>query len=186
MNTVNYYINKVNKLSNIENSLYVSINPLNGLKSLEEFKYLIKKCIREISKKYNKTSSSNYLKYVSVIEINKSITQDKKLSEGEFFTSRKVSRKKKELVKPLTKKEKKLSEVREMGFHTHIFLSNSIEFWEVDSTVLKECFTETFKKSGIKIDYYFTNTFNDVQGFISYHSKQLDKLDKSFIITNIK
>ena len=72
-----------------------------------------------------------------------------------------------------------------MGFHTHIFLKKSVEFWDIDSTLLKKCFIETFNKSGIEIDYYFTNTFNNFQGFISYHSKQLDKLDKSFILSNI-
>lgn len=185
MNTETYYRNKIKQLTNFENPLYVSITPVNGLKSLEEFKFLIKKCFREISKKYNKTSSYNYLKYVSVIEINKSITTDKKLSEGEFFTSKKERIKKKEESKPLSKKELKLMNVREMGFHTHIFLKDNVEFWKIESTVLKQCFTETFNNSGIEIDYYFSNTYNDFQGFISYHTKQLDKLDKSFIITNL-
>lgn len=185
MNTETYYRNKIKQLTMFETPLYVSITPVNGLKSLEEFKFLIKKCFREISKKYNKTSSSNYLKYVSVIEINKSITTDKKLSENEFFISKKESIKKKQDCKPLTKIELRLKSVREMGFHTHIFLKNSVEFWEIDSILLKQCFTETFNNSGIEIDYYFSNTYNDFQGFITYHTKQLDKLDKSFILTNI-
>jgi hypothetical protein len=185
MNTETYYRNKIKQLTIYEKPLYVSITPLNGLKSLEEFKFLIKKSFREISKKYNKTSSSNYLKYVSVIEINKSITTDKKLSEEEFFISKKERRRKKEDCKPLTKMEVRLKNVREMGFHTHIFLKNSVEFWIIDTTLLKQCFTETFNNSGIEIDYYFSNTFNDFQGFITYHTKQLDKLDKSFILTNV-
>lgn len=185
MKTKNYYKEKVIKLNSFDKPIYVSVNPLNGLKSLEEFKFLIKKCIREVSKKYNKTSSFHYLKYVSVIEINKSITTDKKLSEGEFFTSRKEKKSKKLLNKPLTQKELRINQVREMGFHTHIFLNRSVEFWEIDSSLLKKCFLETFSQSGINIDYFFLDTFNDLQGFIDYHSKQLDQLDKSFILTNI-
>lgn len=185
MNTETYYRNKIKQLTMFESPLYVSITPVNGLKSLEEFKFLIKKCFREISKKYNKTSSSNYLKYVSLIEINKSITTDKKLNEDEFFVSKKQRSKNKEDCKPLTKTELKIKNVREMGFHTHIFLKNSVEFWKIDTTLLKQCFTETFNNSGIEIDYYFSNTYNDFQGFITYHTKQLDKLDKSFILSNI-
>jgi hypothetical protein len=185
MKTKYYYREKVNKLNSFDKPIYVSVNPLSGLKSLEEFKFLIKKCIREISKKYNKTSSSQYLKYVSVIEINKSITSDKKLSEGEFFTSRIEKKKKKLLTRPLTPKEIRINQVKEMGFHTHIFLNKSVEFWEIDSGVLKKCIVDTFSQSGIQIDYFFSDTFNDLEGFIDYHSKQLDQLDKSFILTNL-
>lgn len=76
------YKEKVNKILSSELKYYICINPLENMKSFEQFRFLIKKCFRDISKTYKVEQSKNYMKYVSVIEIDKSITKGKKDIKG--------------------------------------------------------------------------------------------------------
>jgi hypothetical protein len=72
------YKEKVNKILSSELKYYICINPVGNVKSFGQFRFLIKKCFRDISKTYKVEHSKNYMKYVSVIEVDKSITKGKK------------------------------------------------------------------------------------------------------------
>jgi hypothetical protein len=174
------YRSKVNKVIN-NDPFYITINPDYGLNSLEQFRYLIKLCFRNISKFYNQTSSKNYLKYVSIIEVNKSITTEKKLTSNKFFIERKNRNKK--LSKNLNER---MNEVREMGYHTHIFLNSSLKNWIIDEVVIKRIINKVFNENLISIDYYFSKSFYNKERFIDYHLKQLDKLDDNFVLSNLR
>jgi hypothetical protein len=69
------YKKKVNEILSSDFKYYICINPIGELKSFEHFRFLIKKCFRDISKFYRIKQSKEYLKYVSVIEVDKSITK---------------------------------------------------------------------------------------------------------------
>jgi hypothetical protein len=69
------YKRKVNEILSSDFKYYICINPIGELKSFEHFRFLIKKCFRGISKFYRIKQSKEYFKYVSVIEVDKSITK---------------------------------------------------------------------------------------------------------------
>ena len=174
------YRSKVNKLIN-NDPFYITIRPDYGLYSLEQFRYLIKLCFRKISKYYNQTSSKNYLKYVSIIEVNKSISNEKKLTSNKFFIER--TNRKKELPEYLNERMK---EVREIGYHTHIFLNSSLTNWIIDEVVIEKIINDVFNEHLVSIDYYFRKTFYNKERFIDYHVKQIDILSDEFILSNLK
>lgn len=158
---------------------YLSINPTNGLRSLEQFRFLIKKSMRDYSKSIGIHCSHQYLKYVSVIEVNPSITQGTDLFKGKFP-------KKKKIHTPCGVTEvlfEPLNIMDEMGYHTHLFLTTNQQTHIPD---LRRTWTTTFHKQGIQLNWYDTPS-GDIQSlnrFVQYHTKQIKGLDKGFLVTN--
>lgn len=157
---------------------YITIVPDNNLKSFNQFKSIIKKCFRDISKlNYIKShkehyNSKNYLKYVSVIEINSSITKNKKLLNDRTF---------------FTRRPRNISDdfiMNEMRYHTHIFYQPFVMNKRVSSKVLKCLVEREFSKHNIEVNIHLENEFYDLNTFVKYHTKQLNQLDNNFIISN--
>jgi hypothetical protein len=113
--------------------------------------------------------------------VNKSISSEKNLTSNKFFIER-INRKKK-LPENLNER---MYEVREMGYHTHIFLNSSLKNWIIDEVVIKKIINDTFNQHHISIDYYFSKTFYNKERFVDYHVKQIEKLDNDFVLSNIK
>lgn len=180
MSLVVKYKKKVNKIITSNNYHYVCIHPTDGLKSFEQFKFLIKKCMRDLSKYYNQYSSSNHLKYVSVVEVNKSITKHYNLREGKFpITEEKNG----QIVRFLEVK----NDIDEMGYHTHIFFEKNLKNWEIESKTIQKIITNTFTQSGITIDYQDKEVIDRTpHSFVNYHTKQFHFLNEEFIVSNMK
>lgn len=180
LSTKDLYIQKMNKLKKSQLN-YVTIVPDNSIKSLEQFRYIIKKCFRDISKTYYQKSenenysSKNYINYVSVIELNKSITQNKKLLNDSTFFIRKLFNKSDEF------------QMSETGYHTHIFFESFLKDSRVNPKKLKSIIRNEFKKNHINVDMktYIEKDLYDVNTFIMYHTKQLKQLDNNFVVSNI-
>ena len=75
--------------------------------------------------------------------------------------------------------------IDEMGYHTHIFLRDKVSGKQVSTRMMKQVWIETFQSNGIQIDWFETSSkdIKSVQRFINYHTKQLDVLDRSFLVT---
>jgi hypothetical protein len=181
MTTKNLYENTVNQITK-ENFHYIAITPTEGLKSLEEFRFLIKKSMRDFSKKLGVKKSKNYLDYLSVIEVNPTITKGEKLFNDKF---------------PKMKFESMPwgeswvsyepdSVMDEMGYHTHIFVSLPTD-GVLYSNSLRSVWTNTFNKSEITINWFekASNEIKTLPKFINYHMKQLDQLDGTFLVSNL-
>jgi hypothetical protein len=154
---------------------YIAVTPTNSLKSLPEFKFLIKKSMRDYSKKINRSRSHNYIQFVSLIEVNSTISKGYNLINGKFP-------KRKTVVTDLGKVEvlyEPKNPIDELGYHTHIFIEKVENEYE-----LKRTWIDTFSHNGITLDWYST-TSHEIKSkhqFINYHTKQLGLLDKTFII----
>lgn len=154
---------------------YIAVTPINGLKSLPEFKYLIKKSMRDYSKKIKRSRSHTYVQFVSLIEVNSTISKGYNLINGKFPKRKVVDT---NLGKVEVLYEPKNS-IDELGYHTHIFIEK-IDY----VNELKQAWIDAFAHNGIGLDWYST-TSNDIKSknqFINYHTKQLEMLDKTFII----
>ena len=179
LSTQDLYLNKVNQLKKRELN-YVTIVPDENLLHLEQFRSILKKCFRDISKlyyyknPYNYHKCKNYIKYISLIEMNPSITKDKKLlSNNTFFISRE-SIKQRNFV------------VNELGYHSHIFFNPNIMNRCISNTNFKSIIIDIFKRYNIKVDvkFYTKDDFYDLSTFIEYHTKQLENLDVNFLVFN--
>jgi len=179
---IDFYNDRVNRITRNE-FLYVAVTPETGLKSLAQFKYLIKKSMRDFSKLNDVTHSHQYLEYVSLIEVNSSITKGYNLLNGKFP--------KRKIFDTTLGKAEVLYEPRnpidEMGYHTHIFLGKTHSCKDVSRKALKQVWIKNFDNNGIRIDWYETSSEKvaSVKRFVGYHTKQLNKLDNSFVITNV-
>ena len=79
-----------------------------------------------------------------------------------------------------------MNEVREIGYHTHIFLNSSLTNWIIDEVVIEKIINDVFNEHLVSIDYYFNKTFYNKERFIDYHVKQIDILSDEFILSNLK
>lgn len=177
------YLKEVKKLIK-DPYIYICIKPIKGLKSLNQFRFLIKKMFREVSKLYGVYESHLQLKYVSVIEINKCIIQGDELYNGKF------SKSKKSIIRNGIVSTHYLDvtdNIDELGFHTHIFLQKSYNSTDISYTLLKQYITRCFKKVNIDINYYEKkDDVYSMDNFINYHTKQLHYLNSDFLIYNTK
>ena len=182
MTTKNLYQNTVTKITK-RKFHYISVTPTEGLKSLKEFKFLIKKSMRDFSKVIGIKKSKNYLDYLSVIEINSTITKGEKLFNDKFPKMKFESMPWGESWMPYEPN----SVMDEMGYHTHIFVSLPTD-GVLYSNSLRSVWTDTFNESGITINWFESSStqIQTLPKFIHYHTKQLDQLDDSFLLTNVK
>ncbi len=162
--------------------IYVCIKPISGMKSLNQFRFLIKKMFREVSKLYGIYEPHRHLKYVSIIEINKSIILGDDLYMGKFSkTSKSVQRNGNVTTNYLDVTDN----IDELGFHTHIFLQKSFNNTEISHNLLKQYISNCFHKMGININYYEKrDEVYSIDNFINYHTKQLHYLNSEFLIYN--
>lgn len=173
----NIYKKKVGVVCKKQHS-YISITPMSGLKSLEQFRFLIKKCFREISKKHNINHSKDYVKYVSVIEVNESITKGFELLNKKFPVIVKNNDNQVVLIEvndPL----------REMGYHTHIFFETDINEKNITEKEFLTIVKRIFLENGIEVNHYYKEIDISSPRFVNYHTKQLTYLDETFIISNL-
>ena len=175
------YLREVNNLIK-DPYIYVCIKPISGMKSLNQFRFLIKKMFREVSKLYGVYEPHLHLKYVSVIEINKSIILGDDLFMGKFSkTSKSINRN----GSVSTNYFDVTDNIDELGFHTHIFLQKRFHNNEISHTLLKQYISNCFNKVGIEINYYEKkDEVYSMNNFIHYHTKQLHYLNSDFVIYN--
>jgi hypothetical protein len=175
------YLKEVNNLIK-EPYIYVCIKPIRGLKSLNQFRFLIKKMFRDVSKIYGVYEPHLQLKYVSVIEMNKSIIQGDELFMGKFSKSIKFYSRTGNVS---THYLDIVDNIDELGFHTHIFLQKRCNNTEISNTLLKQHITNCFNKVGIEVNYYNkVDEVYSINNFINYHTKQLHYLNSDFVIYN--
>ena len=172
----NTYLHRVNQITK-EPFHYLSINPIGGLKSLNQFRFLIKKSMRDYSKSIGLNLSHQHLPYISVIEVNPTITQGYPLLNGRFPKKRKVNT-------PCGVTEVLFdpqNSIDEMGYHTHLFTTIN---QQTNISKLKETWRFNFKKQGIELDWYDTSSdkIPTLNRFIRYHTKQIKDFDSGFLV----
>ena len=172
----NIYLHKVNQITK-HPFHYLSINPTSGLKSLNQFRFLIKKSMRDYSKIIGLNLSHQYLNYISVIEVNPSITQGNELFNGKFPKKRTTM----SLFGMTEVLFEPTDSIDEMGYHTHLFMNIN---QQTHIQKIREVWRFNFKKQGIELDWYDTpsHEIQSINRFIRYHTKQIKDFDHSFLV----
>jgi len=156
MTTKDNFNSLFNEFIRQDNLNYITIKPIDYTKSFEQFKFLLKKVFRDISKNNNLIKSYDYIKFLGVVEVSGCITKNKK----QIFD---------------------LGLHSHIFYNPVIDLFNTVEVNEFRDLII-----HTFLKYGIIVNVYCTDKFYNIQRFGSYHTKQMEVLNDEFIITNIK